>query len=129
MIVPIPNDKEKANELSSNTIDVTQMVLMSKVMTNMKPAMMPYESRQKRTDDIDKDMSLPMTYPLHDCENGLLLRQSCTTECLLHSKENQCFYTHEEIIQVSLNNSGDYVLLPVLTWYQGYYNEQVDKKC
>ena len=65
-----------------------------------------------------------MSVDVESNHNGLMFRPSCSSFCLTKSTDvmNPFNFPHNDVIDVVLNNPGDYVIFPASTYHRGYYN-------
>jgi hypothetical protein len=57
-------------------------------------------------------------------QNGLMFRPSCSSLCMTKTTDvmNPCNLPHNDVIDVVLDNPGDYVIFPASTYHREYYN-------
>ena len=58
--------------------------------------------------------------------NGLLFCPSCTSSCITKSTDtmNPCYLPHNDVMEVALNDQGDFVVFPATTYHRGYYSHK-----
>jgi hypothetical protein len=68
--------------------------------------------------------ALVMSVDVECNQNGLMFRPSCSSLCMTKTTDmmNPCKFPHNDVIDVVLNNPGDYVIFPASTYHRGYYN-------
>ena len=127
---PIRNSSKQDNPQSSS---------LTKVITTLHAPDQSAESSIGTNEDVDSsnadgesnlvelssraDASV-MSVDVESNHNGLMFRPSCSSFCLTKSTDlmNPCNFPHNDVIDVVLNNQGDYVIFPASTYHRGYYN-------
>ena len=57
--------------------------------------------------------------------NGLLFRPSCTSSCITKSTSfSPCNTGHVDVVEVALDDAGDFVLFPATTYHRGFYSHK-----
>jgi hypothetical protein len=99
--------------------------------TESSIAMTNYDGDSSNADGEFNLVELPsradapvMSVDVESNQNGLMFRPSYSSLCMTKTMDvtNPCKFPHNDVIDVVLNNPGDYVIFPASTYHRGYYN-------
>jgi hypothetical protein len=123
---------------NSSKHDIAQSSSLTKVITELQAPEQSAESNITTNGDGDSSnadgesnlVELPsqadapvMSVDVESNQNGLMFCPSCSSLCMTKSMDvtNPCKLPHNDVIDVVLNNPGNYVIFPASTYHRGYY--------
>jgi hypothetical protein len=127
---PMRNSKQDINELDCTASGHGTVTTLAPPDVNNAASSSTDDSTSigdESSSPISKDNSSSMLGEQYRTPhlNGLLFRPSCTSSCITKSTSfSPCNTGHVDVVEVALDDAGDFVLFPATTYHRGFYSHK-----